>query len=253
MSEPVLSSVEDGVATITLNRPHKRNALDSDLIAALPVAVSEASMRSDVSVIVLTGAPPAFCAGLDLDELSTTGGNLGLPQGRYGWPWKAEVPVIGAINGPAIAGGFELAVHCDILLAADSARFGDTHARIGQLPGAGLTVRLVALIGVQRARLLCMTSRVIDADVAYRWGLVAEVCEDAQLLGRAGSLAREIATNDPRAVSALMDHFNRIAEAHGTAGMADLRERIAGWNDGFEPGAVAARRPEVVERTRRQL
>jgi enoyl-CoA hydratase len=253
VSDEVLVDVADGVATVTLNRPDKRNALNSAIIDQLPPAVSEASQRSDVSAIVVTGAGRGFCAGLDLDELSTTGANLGLPDGPYGWPWVSAVPVIGAINGPAIAGGFELAVHCDILIASHGAVFGDTHARIGQLPGAGLTVRLVQLVGIQRARLLCLSSRVIDAATAAQWGLVSEVHPPGELLEEAVSIGRDIASNDDRAVVALGEHFDLIAERAGDAGMADLFERMESWNDQFEPNFVAERRDETVDRTRRQL
>ena len=147
----VLIERADGVATVTLNRPSSRNALSSGLLRSLRTAMVEVDSDPTVDVIILTGADPAFCAGLDLKELGSTGGNLGGERNtdsepRRPWPTLAK-PLIGAINGVAITGGFELALLCDFLVASERAAFGDTHARVGILPGWGLSVLLPQAVG----------------------------------------------------------------------------------------------------------
>ena len=142
----VLVEVEERVATVTLNRPEARNALNRELRKALPTTLLELDERDDVAAIVLTGADPAFCAGLDLKELAAgTGLDAAAPgdaSHRRGPFPDLATPVIGAINGVAITGGFELALACDFLVASERARFADTHARVGIMPGWGLTVAL---------------------------------------------------------------------------------------------------------------
>ena len=160
MTESVLFDVADRIATITLNRPDSRNALSSEVLRLLPQLLKQADADDDVDVIILTGADPAFCAGLDLKELGTTAGNLGgtgadgsaNADGMRG-PFPALTkPLIGAINGVAVTGGFELALNCDFLIASEHAKFGDTHSRVGVMPGWGLAVLLPQAIGVRRAR-----------------------------------------------------------------------------------------------------
>jgi enoyl-CoA hydratase len=124
----VLFDVSERIATITLNRPDARNALSSDVLRLLPDRLRQAEASDDVDVIVLTGADPAFCAGLDLKELGSTGGNLGGTGSRDRGPFPhVTKPIVGAINGVAITGGLELALNCDFLVASQHAKFGDTH------------------------------------------------------------------------------------------------------------------------------
>src|SRR3954470_20892171 len=139
MADVVLVDVRDRVATITLNRPDARNALNADLRRELPRAVAECDGREDVDVLILTGADPAFCAGLDLKELGQRAGRTETTESVTNTPIPPTVkPLIGAINGVAITGGFELALNCDFLIASERARFADTHARVGIQPGWGL-------------------------------------------------------------------------------------------------------------------
>jgi enoyl-CoA hydratase len=245
--------VADRVAVVTLDRPERRNALDSTTIEELPRAITDVARRDDVDAVVLTGADPAFCAGLDLHELGSSGDNLGLPdRPDYPWPWAVEIPVIGAVNGPAIAGGFELALHCDFLVASERARFGDTHARVGQFPGAGLTVRLVEAIGLARAKLLCLTGNFIDARRAYEWGLVVDVVEHDDLLPTARRMAGDIASNDQRTVRRMLPHLEALARLARDPGMLLVDEEMAHWNDDWQPSEVAARRDDVFQRSRDQ-
>jgi len=242
--------VDDGIALVTLDRPARRNALDSTTIEELPRAVKDVGRRDDVAIIVLTGADPSFCAGLDLDELSSTGANLDLPdRPDYPSPWQVDVPVIGAVNSPAIAGGFELALHCDFLIASDRALFGDTHARVGQFPGAGLTVRLAEAVGIARTRMLCLTGSFIDAATAAMWGLVVEVVGHDELLPRARTLAVDIATNDQGTVRRLTTHLDDIARVTRDPGMELVAAEMATWNDGWTPADVAAQRDAVFARS----
>src|SRR6185369_15683301 len=192
MSEVVLVDVKDRVATITLNRPESRNALSRDLRRELPKAVAATDARDDVDVLILTGADPAFCAGLDLKELgSRTNDNqmAAPPSDRRGPLPPTAKPLIGAINGVAITGGFELALACDFLIASDRARFADTHARVGVMPGWGLTVLLAQRIGVARAKQMSITGNYVDAPTALAWGLVNEVVPHEELLPYCRQLA----------------------------------------------------------------
>jgi enoyl-CoA hydratase len=149
----VLVDVADRVATVTLNRPDARNALNSALMRALPEAMREAADDEDVDVVILTGADPAFCAGLDLKELASTGGNLESQGDERSRDWNRtfwrpiDKPVIGAINGAAITGGLEVALQCDFLVASERAVFGDTHAKVGVIPGGGMSVLLPQRVG----------------------------------------------------------------------------------------------------------
>ncbi len=183
MTDIVLCDVSERIATITLNRPEARNALSSEVLRLLPQRLREVDADDAVDVIILTGTDPAFCAGLDLKELGSTGANLGAggAGGRGPFPDLAK-PIIGAVNGPAITGGFELALACDFLVASDRARFGDTHARVGVMPGWGLTVLLPQAIGVRRAREMSYTGNFLTADEALQWGLVNHVVDHAELL-----------------------------------------------------------------------
>ena len=171
MTDVVLFDVSERIATVTLNRPEARNALSSELLRRLPETLVDADGRDDVDVVILTGTDPAFCAGLDLKELGSTAGNLGsVGDGRRG-PFPAMTkPVIGAVNGAAITGGLEVALACDFLVASDRARFGDTHSRVGVMPGWGLTVLLPQAIGLRRAREMSYSGNFLTADEALAVG-----------------------------------------------------------------------------------
>jgi enoyl-CoA hydratase len=254
--QEIIVEVREQIATIRLNRPHRRNALSSGVIAALPVAVSEAARRDDVRVVIITGSDPAFCAGLDLIELGSSGDNLGLPPDPpYPWPWdSAGKPVIGAINGPAVTGGFELAVQCDILIASERARFADTHARVGQVPGAGLTVNLPRLIGQARAKEMSFTGNFISARTALEWGIVSRVVPHEDLMSTARVLAADIAGNDPEAVIA-GNRMYQAAEALPYPQALELEANLARqWQAAHhDPAVVAERRAAVLARAHSQL
>jgi len=209
-----VSSVEthaaDGIRTIVLNRPQRRNAIDADLQRQLVAALAAFDGDDDDRVAILTGADPAFCAGMDLTELGA--GRLPFSaETTYADAMRAcRKPVIGAVNGPAVAGGFELALACDFLVASERACFADTHARVGVLPGGGLTVYLTQAVGVRRARQLSLTGEFVDAPRALRDGLVNEVVPHGQLLPRATELARTIAGLDAPMVAGVRAAYERV-------------------------------------------
>src|ERR1019366_7079510 len=160
--------VSDNVGTVTLNRPESRNALSAELTNLLDDAIVDLDGRGDVGAIILTGADPAFCAGFDLRSLSTEVRSVQqqrqqVPVKHLGMMPVHQTPLIGAINGAAVTGGLELAMGCDFLIASDRARFADTHARVGAMPGGGMTIRLPQLIGVDRARWMTLTGDFIGA------------------------------------------------------------------------------------------
>ncbi|MFM2020794.1 MAG: hypothetical protein RJB02_502, partial [Pseudomonadota bacterium] len=166
----VTTQIEDGIAIVTLNRPEAMNALSRALRAELAAAMRAVDADDAVRCVILTGAGErAFTAGLDLKELGTDTSNLGAANATSAEenPVKAieqcRKPVIGAINGVAITGGFEVAIACDILIASTNARFADTHARVGILPGWGLSQKLSRMIGISRAKQLSFSGNFLDA------------------------------------------------------------------------------------------
>jgi enoyl-CoA hydratase len=269
MADVVLVEVADRVATVTLNRPEARNAMSTELITALARLVAAADQRADVDILILTGADPAFCAGLDLKELGRDGGPLKrVPASNGSRPAPADVPsrrrgrdptlptakpIIGAINGAAVTGGLELALNCDFLVASDRARFADTHARVGVHPLWGLTVNLPQAIGLRRAREMSATGNFIDAELALAWGLVNHVVPHHQLLAFARSLAADIISSDQHAVAAILATYEEAARVPlGEAQDVELRGAAVFQRGGVDPADIERRRQSVVERGRAQ-
>lgn len=259
--ELVLVEVTDAVATVTMNRPEARNALSRALRKALFTTMRGLDERDDVAAVVLTGADPAFCAGLDLKELAGGGpaaadlestGSEGRGQ-RGPFPEMAK-PVIGAVNGVAITGGFEVALACDFLVASERARFADTHARVGIMPGWGLTVALPEAVGYRRAKELSTTGNFLDAPTALAWGLVNHVVPHDELLPFARRLAADIASNDPVAVRQMLQTYDDGALTDGAGAWSIEAQVAASWQGGgIDPAAIEARRQAVVARGRTQL
>jgi enoyl-CoA hydratase len=219
------------VAIVTLNRPDARNAISPDLAEQLPACIRRADDDPSVRTIVLTGADPAFCAGFDLRDVGSGKKKGTNPHpGYWGALPPTRVPIIGAINGAAVTGGFEIALACDFLIASDRARFADTHAKVGMIPGWGLTVVLPRLIGAGRARRMSVTAEFIDAQRALEWGLVTEVVEHSRLLDRALEIAATIAANNGPAVSAIRDLYDEVAPlGHGDEAFAVENRRAREW------------------------
>jgi enoyl-CoA hydratase len=191
----VLLEQHEGFAIVTLNRPQAMNALSRELRQDFVAAFTNCIDNPDTRVVILTGNGEAFCAGFDLKEL---GSNEAVSTAEEADNVVAQAmeafggPIIGAINGHCITGGFEMALACDILIASENARFADTHARVGMLPGWGLSQKLPRLIGLSRAREIAFTGAPIFAQQAYEWGLVNHVVPEQELLPRAIKMAQDM-------------------------------------------------------------
>jgi enoyl-CoA hydratase len=259
MTESVLQVENtEGVATVTLNRPNARNALNRELRDAIRSTFAQLEADESVGAVVLTGAGQAFCAGLDLKELSRPGPDRGSDQPLESAHDIVQIiegfdrPVIGAINGVAVTGGFELALACDVLIGSHEARFADTHARVGILPGWGLAVKLPRLIGIVRAKAASLSGNYISAEEAERWGLLARVVEPSALLPTCQALARDMLSCEPHTMRA---YKRLINETFGmTTDDARRREAEASTEHmkSVTPEDVASRRAGVVERGRSQ-
>jgi enoyl-CoA hydratase len=258
-SEVVLYEVSERIATITLNRPDARNALSSEVLRLLPERMRQAEADPDVDVIILTGTDPAFCAGLDLKELGSQDGKL-LNTGADGsvnadgirgpFP-KISKPLIGAVNGVAVTGGIELALNCDFLIASENAKFGDTHSRVGVMPGWGLSVLLPQAIGVRRAREMSFTGNFMDAQEALTFGLVNHVVAHDQLISFTRKIALDIIGNVQEGVRELRNTYAlNSAEVENWENEATSSREWRKRN--FDPGLVAERRAKIMERGRQQ-
>lgn len=254
MTESTVLVERDGpVAIVTLNRPDALNALNRALRADLVRTFADLSEDDTVRVAILTGAGRAFTAGVDLKEAGQTGfalgadgGSIDLAKGLSTFPW----PIIGAINGFAITGGFELALMCDVLLASENAKFADTHARVGIMPGWGLSQKLSRLIGISRAKELSFSGNFLEAETAERWGLVNRVYGADELLPAARKLAHEMASCDPvmlRQYKAVID--DGFASSFGEGLETEIR-RSAEHAAGVTAESVEQARQAVTARGR---
>ena len=246
------------VATVTLNRPEAMNALSRALRSDLDAAIRTLSADDDVSVLILTGAGRAFTAGLDLKELGSRPDAMGAANatGAAENPVAAILqcpkPVIGAINGVAITGGFELALACDVLIASTQARFADTHARVGIMPGWGLSQRLSRIIGVYRAKELSLTGNFLDAQTALAWGLVNRVVEPDALLPTAMKLAEDMASIPTETLCLYKSIIDEGYALSFGEGLAVEHRRSSANNKTVTPDAVEKRRAAIQARGRGQ-
>lgn len=252
MSELVIDR-DGAVAVVILDRPHRRNALTADLMVAIAATMAELDADAEVGAIVLTGRDPAFCAGLDLSELSTSGNNLRIDETGRPWP-RLRTPVIGAVNGPAVTGGLELVLHCDFSVASERAAFADTHSRVGVMPGWGLSVLLPQAVGLRRAKQMSFTGAYVRADEALAWGLVNRVVAHDDLLAEAVQMAQDVCSNDRGAVAALLTLYDDNADDQIASGLRREYVVARDWRDGvFSPDTVAERRDGIRERGRSQI
>lgn len=255
-SEPVLlTEVSGGLAVLTLNRPEAMNALSHELRVELTKTIDRLSADPEVRVMILTGAGRAFSAGLDLKELgrgeariagATDGANVLASMARF------PGPIIGAINGATITGGFEIALACDVLIASSAARFADTHARLGVMPGWGLSQRLSRAIGLSRAKELSLTGNFLSAGQAENWGLVNRVVAPEELLPAARALAQDMLSAIPEF---LISYKKLMDEGYGqnlTAALETEQRVFRAISSTVSADAIERRRTEILERGRSQ-
>jgi len=245
-----------GHALVTLNRPAQLNALSRALMAQLSDTIDALEADPAVRVLILTGAGKAFCAGLDLKELGSGAAALGgsengvTPKDPVAALQRFSGPVIGAINGAAVTGGFELALACDVLLASPAARFADTHARIGVAPGWGLSQKLSRAIGIYRAREVSLTGNWVSAEQAAAWGFVNRVVPAEGLLDAARSLALDMLSTLPEMLvryKAIIDEGFALPFGEG---VQLEKQRSIEFNTQVGAAAIEARRETVRARNR---
>ena len=249
-----LSSEQEGTTVVLcLDAPERRNALDLDTMTELVRALRAADADPSVRAIVLTGADPAFCAGLDLDAVSA--GHLVLEEvaDEDADPWQTlqelGTPTIAAVNGAAVTGGLELVLCCDLAIGSDRARFADTHSRVGIHPSGGMTVLLPRFVGLRAALGMSLTGRFVDAEEAHTMGLLNTVVAHADLLDASLATAAAVAASDATVQAALIESYR----AQSGMALTDAleRERQRGRGMTVDRGAVEARRAEVIARGRR--
>ena len=260
MSDPVLLvEREAAVATVTLNRPNQMNALNAELRIALGDTLAELEADPEIRAVILTGAGRAFCAGMDLKEIGggsegQTGYELsvaGQDAMRAGFE-NFSGPVIAAVNGAAATAGFEMALACDIIFVAKGAKFLDTHARVGIVPGWGLSQRLPRIIGINRAKEVSLSGNALTAERAYDWGLANRVCEAETLLQEAKALALDICSCVPGVMEQVKTMIDTGYTMHFEDAMAYELETGIESSKQIDSAKIGERRAAIIERGREQ-
>lgn len=230
--ETLIVDIEDHVATIRLNRPEALNALNSRLLGELAAALRDLDGEAEVGAIVVTGSDKAFAAGADIKEMSQK-----TFVDMFATDMFAEIsaafaacgkPVIAAVSGYALGGGCELAMLCDFILAADTAKFGQPEINLGVIPGLGGSQRLTRAVGKAKAMEMCLTGRMMDAAEAERAGLVSRVIPAKDLVAEAQAAARKIAEKSPVATRAAKEAVARSFETTLAEGLLFERRLFAG-------------------------
>jgi enoyl-CoA hydratase len=232
VTDPVVVEDRGPVRWFTIDRPEVRNALDNAVLRAIVDVVRDSESDLSVRVVVIRGCQDVFCSGLDF--LAARNGTLDSEL----WPRAirtlrtTEVPTIAAVNGPAITGGMGLMLACDLAIAADSARFVDSHAKIRLLSGSGISTMLIERIGLSRAKDMMLTAREIDAMTAERWGLVNQVVPREELEAAVTERAELIAQHDPALLRATLSAHQAGFETAAVGRFDTERERALAWADG---------------------
>lgn len=253
--ELILSRGE-GVALIEMNRPQEYNALNVGMLDGLVEALAAVNDDDAIHAAVLTGRGKAFTVGVDLKELASGNGlmaadNLGPSSAVIRAFSGCRKPIIGAINGFAVTGGFEIALACDFLYAAEEARFADTHARVGLIPGWGLSQRLPRLVGINRAREISFTGNYFSAGEALDWGLVNAVYPASGLLEAALDTAHQVASCLPEALYQIKGMMNEGWDTTLGEGMAMEGRRSGEYNSRVDVSGMEARLAQLKQRARR--
>jgi enoyl-CoA hydratase len=237
----IIFEKEENIAIITFNRPDAMNALNNQTRAEFAAAIAEVAADNEIKVLILTGSGKAFVAGSDIKEFSQTTPYVAHNINRLGeMVEKLEKPVIAAVNGFCLGGGCEIAMGCDIIIASEKAKFGQTEINIGIIPGGGGTQRLPRLIGICRAKELIYTGDIIGAEEALRLGLVNRVVPVDQLMPVAKELAKKIATKSSAALKLAKTAINRGMQTNLESGLKyeyelyslalSLEDRVEGVN-----------------------
>ena len=260
--ETVILEKKGKIAVITLNRPEARNALNPAIERDLAAALQEVDENGEIEVLILTGAGTAFCAGVDLKHI----GKISLEAGREAIPLGADAdrpnniariasfrcPTIAAVNGPAITGGFELALACDMIIAAENAFFGDTHARVGIIPGGALSQILPRLVGIKRAMEISLGCDFVSATEAAEMGFINRAVPADRLLGAAEELANKIIGNHRETVVKYRQLIKEGYEGDLRTGIRLERLENAVWVTRVKPEDVEGRRQGILQRGRKQ-
>ncbi|MFC5754313.1 enoyl-CoA hydratase-related protein [Actinomadura rugatobispora] len=230
-SRVLVTELTDGVLTLTLNRPDARNALSPDLVTALDEALSRFEEDDAARVAVITGSGRAFCAGLDLKVFAAADADrrtVGALIRRFG---RLSKPLVGAVNGPAVAGGLELALGCDFLIGGPQAMFADTHVKIGAFPGGGMTARLSRAVGTRTAKAMSLGGVRLDAQAALRAGLLSELVDAEELVTRARTIAGNIATARQELVAIVRKLYDENADRSLDDALAFEEAELRRWRE----------------------
>lgn len=205
---------DNGILTITLNRPEKLNALNREVLDGLAEIFAQAKENKAVKALLITGEAKAFCAGADINQLAAANAEQGYQMACYGQEVFRQLETIGkpslaAVNGFAFGGGCELAISASMRIASSNAKFGQPEVKLGVIPGYGGTQRLARLVGKGRALDLCLTGRFIDADTAEAWGLVSEVVEPEQLIERGEAILSQMMSLAPLAIRGVLETIDK--------------------------------------------
>jgi enoyl-CoA hydratase len=250
--ETIIVSTADGVATITLNRPYALNAFNNQLMNDLTACLDALEADSDVGCIIITGSPKAFAAGADIKEMAEKDFEEVYGQDFITANWervtRCRKPVIAAVAGFALGGGCELAMMCDFIIAADTAKFGQPEIKLGVIPGAGGTQRFAKAAGKAKAMDMILTGRMMDAVEAERCGIVARIVPADTLLEEAQKTAKTIASYGKISVMAAKEAVDRAFETglsegvrferrlfHGLFGTHDQKEGMAAFTQKRPP------------------
>lgn len=210
----LLTSLEDGIFTITINRPDKLNALNKDVIAELSQAVDEVYNNADIRSAIITGAgEKSFVAGADISEFTSLSAEQGAALAKKGQEVFDKIehspkPIVAAVNGFALGGGCELALSCHFIIATENAKFGQPEVNLGLIPGYGGTQRLTQVAGRNRAMQLLMTGEMFSAKDAMDYGMVNDVVEPGKLLDRVKEILKVIHTKAPLAIAKVIECVN---------------------------------------------
>lgn len=242
MYSTILTELQDGIFTITINRPDKLNALNKDVFNDLDRVMDEVATNTQIKSVIITGAgPKAFVAGADISEFNGLDKAASMTLARRGQDVYFKIenskkPVIAAINGFALGGGCELAMACHFRLCSDNAKFGQPEVNLGLIPGYGGTQRLTYLIGKGKSMELQMTGAMIDAAEALRLGLVNYVTTPDQLLAKAKEILATIQTKAPIAVSKIIECVNVavVSDSAYTNGKSGFEKEIEAFGECFD-------------------